>query len=131
MDPPGFSYNGSASVSVGSWNVRDGWCETRRVPIWTVTWPSRPDEGETSLKDLQGRSITYRIALGPHKGRKAFMLQSLPPLTGERAGEPVAQAAGFSLHAGAVRAVPSPKGNESPHLPMIGCCPCGGERYWP
>jgi len=36
----------------------------------------------------------------PHKGRKAFMLQSLPPLTSNRAGEPVAQAAGFSLHAG-------------------------------
>jgi hypothetical protein len=28
------------------------------------------------------------------------MLQSLPPLTGDRAGEPVAKAAGFSLHAG-------------------------------
>ena len=63
------------------------------------------DEEEASLKDLQGHSITYRIALGPHKGRKAFMLQSLPPLTGDRAGEPVAQAAGFSLHAGVAAAV--------------------------
>ncbi len=33
------------------------------------------------------------------------MLQSLPPLTGDRAGEPVAQAAGFSLHAGVAAAV--------------------------
>ncbi len=57
-------------------------------------------EGEDALKDLQGHSIRYRIAVGPHKGRQAFKLQSLPPLTGERAGEPVAQVAGFSLHAG-------------------------------
>src|SRR5216684_3956573 len=33
------------------------------------------------------------------------MLQSLPPLSGDRAGEPVAQAAGFSLHAGVAAAV--------------------------
>jgi hypothetical protein len=62
------------------------------------------DEEEASLKDLQGHSITYRIALGRHKGRKAFMLQSLPPLSGDRAGEPVAQAAGVSLHAGVAAA---------------------------
>ena len=52
------------------------------------------------LKDLQGHSIQYRIAVGPHKGRKVFMPQSLPPLTGDRAGESLAKAAGFSLHAG-------------------------------
>jgi hypothetical protein len=58
------------------------------------------EDGEDILKDLQDHSITYRIALGPHKGRKAFMLQSLLPLAGDRAGEPVARVAGFSLHAG-------------------------------
>ena len=57
-------------------------------------------EGEDALQDLQGHSIRYRIAVGPHKGRKAFMLQSLPPLTGERTGEPVPKVADFSLHAG-------------------------------
>jgi hypothetical protein len=58
-------------------------------------------EGEDAvLKDLQSHSIQYRIAVGPHKGRKAFMLQSLPPLTGDRAGESLVKAAGFSLHAG-------------------------------
>jgi hypothetical protein len=62
------------------------------------------DEEEASLKELQGHSITYRIALGPRKGRKAFRLQSLSALTGDRAGEPVAQAAGFSLHAGVAAA---------------------------
>ena len=55
-------------------------------------------EGEDAvLKDLQGHSIQYRIAVGPHKGRKAFMLQSLPPLTGDRAGESLAKAAAAEL----------------------------------
>jgi ribosomal protein S27E len=57
-------------------------------------------EGEDALKDLHGNSIQYRIAVGPHKGRQAFKLQSLPPLSGDRAGESLAKAAGFSLHAG-------------------------------
>jgi hypothetical protein len=62
-------------------------------------------EGEDAvLKDLQGHSIQYRIAVGPHKDRKAFMLQSLPPLTGDRAGESLAKAAGFFLHAGVATA---------------------------
>ena len=42
----------------------------------------------------------HRIALGLHRGREAFMLRPLPPLTGDRAGEPAALAAGFSLHVG-------------------------------
>jgi hypothetical protein len=29
-----------------------------------------PGGGEDALSDLQGHSITYRIALGPHKGRR-------------------------------------------------------------
>jgi ribosomal protein S27E len=32
-----------------------------------------PGDTEDALSDLQGHSVTYRIALGPHKGRKAFM----------------------------------------------------------
>jgi hypothetical protein len=48
-----------------------------------------------------GNSITYRIAVGPQQGRKAFMLRTLPPLTDPDPGsERVAKAAGFSLHAG-------------------------------
>ena len=35
--------------------------------------------GETGLEGVLGSSITYRIAVGPHEGRKAFCLQSLPP----------------------------------------------------
>ena len=30
------------------------------------------------LDELRGHSITYRIALGPHAGRKASTLQTLP-----------------------------------------------------
>ena len=57
-------------------------------------------QGEDVLQDLQGHSIKYSIALGPHKGRPAFRLKTLPPLTGDRAGERLAQTPGFSLHAG-------------------------------
>lgn len=30
------------------------------------------------MPNLVGHSITYRIAVGPHRGRKAFTLQTLP-----------------------------------------------------
>ncbi len=43
--------------------------------------------------------ITYRIGLGPHEGRKAFALQTVP--ASERTTKPfLATHAGFSLHAG-------------------------------
>lgn len=35
------------------------------------------DSEEDALSGLQGHSITYRIAMGAHRGRKAFMLQTL------------------------------------------------------
>src|SRR5450631_1340846 len=37
--------------------------------------------------------------MGPHQGRKAFMMQTLAPRLEERDAEAVAQANGFSLHA--------------------------------
>jgi hypothetical protein len=46
-----------------------------------------------------GHSITYRIALGPHQGRKVFTLQSLPA-SHEPFDDLVGKVAGFSLHAG-------------------------------
>jgi len=67
-----------------------------RALIWLLIRVVRDD----ALAELQGHSITYRIALGPHKGRKAFMLQSLPRCGEPSGSERVAQAAGFSLHAG-------------------------------
>jgi hypothetical protein len=46
-------------------------------------------------------SITYRVALGPQKGRKGFCLQTIPPQLEEPAGSTrVARLNGFSLHAG-------------------------------
>ena len=55
------------------------------------------------LGDLLGHSITYRIALGPHRGRKAFTLQTLPAAAEFIDGK-LARAAGFSLHAGVASA---------------------------
>ena len=56
------------------------------------------------LAQLQGASITWRVAVGPQQGRKVFALQTLPAnegLTDNEAGK----VAGFSLHVGvAVRA---------------------------
>jgi hypothetical protein len=52
------------------------------------------------LDDLLSHSITYRIAVGPHQGQKAFTLQTIPAWDDEREERQVANAAGFSLHAG-------------------------------
>jgi len=52
------------------------------------------DEGP--MNALLGHSVTYRIAVGPHAGRKVFSLQTLPS-----SDEPgTDKVAGFSLHAG-------------------------------
>ena len=55
------------------------------------------------LDDVLGHSITYRIALGPHQGRKAFTLQTVPAATESIDGK-LARAAGLSLHAGVASA---------------------------
>jgi hypothetical protein len=53
------------------------------------------------MVQLQGHSITYRIAVGPQQGRKVFTLQTLPPDEDDSGGsDRVAKEAGFSLHAG-------------------------------
>jgi hypothetical protein len=51
------------------------------------------------LAQLQGASITYRVAIGPQQGRKVFTLQTLPANEG-LTGIEAAKVAGFSLHAG-------------------------------
>ncbi|MEW8347339.1 MAG: IS91 family transposase [Candidatus Thiodiazotropha taylori] len=51
------------------------------------------------MAQLQGASVTYRVAVGQQQGRKVFTLQTLPAseeLTYNEAGK----VAGFSLHAG-------------------------------
>ena len=54
----------------------------------------------SGFDDLLGHSITYRIALAPHQGRKAFTLQTVPAVAAADDNSAVAKAAGFSLHAG-------------------------------
>ena len=56
------------------------------------------------MDDLRGHSVTYRIAVGPHQGRKAFTLQTLPARIDERLDSGLAKAAGFSLHCGVAAA---------------------------
>ena len=56
------------------------------------------DREDTALDSLLSHSITYRIALSPRAGQKAFTLRS-PPLP-EPARPFLAKADGFSLHAG-------------------------------
>ena len=60
-----------------------------------------PGDPET-LDERRGHSTPYRIALGPHAGRKASTLQILPSSGDDE--RPAARANGFSLHAGVVAA---------------------------
>ncbi|MFK7957594.1 MAG: transposase, partial [Lysobacterales bacterium] len=61
-----------------------------------------PADENDGMNALLGHSITYRVAVGPRAGQKAFTLQTLPPLTEHHDDEPpyLAKANGFSLHAG-------------------------------
>ena len=52
------------------------------------------------IEQLLGSSITYRIAVGPHQGRKVFTLQTVPACD-EPFDDGVRKVAGLSLHAGA------------------------------
>ena len=53
------------------------------------------------LRDIHGYSVTYRIAIGPRKGRKVFTLQTIPAQPEESLDNArVAKLNGFSLHAG-------------------------------
>ena len=58
------------------------------------------EDNASAMPDLYGHSITYRIALGPQRGRKVFSLQTLPPHATQDRSTRLAKAAGFSLHAG-------------------------------
>ena len=60
-----------------------------------------PAEDTDAMPHLLGSSVSYRIAVGPQQGRKAFMIRTLRPLDRPDPGlERVAKANGFSLHAG-------------------------------
>ena len=56
---------------------------------------------EDPMQDIHSHSVTYRIAMGPQRGRKVFTLQTIPPKPDLPTGsDRVAKLAGFSLHAG-------------------------------
>jgi len=59
-------------------------------------------EPNSSLDHLQAASINYRIAIGPHAGRKALTLYSVPPLEEAPSNPLLARRSGFSLHAATV-----------------------------
>ena len=54
---------------------------------------------EDPMNTLLGHSITYRIAVGPHQGRKVFTLRTQSS-SDAPFGDQVGNVAGFSLHAG-------------------------------
>ncbi len=57
------------------------------------------DSDPTAMDQVQSSSITYRIALGKHKGQKALTLKTLPE-TNNREKPFLSKHSGFSLHAG-------------------------------
>ncbi len=59
-------------------------------------------EAGSSLDQLQAASVNYRIAIGPHAGRKALTLYSVPPLEQASNIPLLAKVSGFSLHAATV-----------------------------
>lgn len=76
--------------------------ERRGLLIADPEHPLLDFEASSSFAHLQGASIQYRIAIGPHAGRKALTLYTVPPVEDESAPGLVAAIAGFSLHAGTV-----------------------------
>jgi ribosomal protein S27E len=63
------------------------------------TYLNFPEDDEDSLLQLQGASVSYRIAMGPQQGQKIFTLQTLPARDNNEYGQ-LANVSGFSLHAG-------------------------------
>ena len=66
------------------------------------SWLNLELEDDDCLLQLQGHSVTYRIAVGPNQGRKVLTLQTVAPKPEDNEQRCVANASGFSLHAGVV-----------------------------
>jgi hypothetical protein len=76
--------------------------ERRGLLIADPVDPYLEFEVGSSLDQIQAASIAYRIAVGPHAGRMALTLYSVPALETEPAIPLLARMYGFSLHAGTV-----------------------------
>jgi hypothetical protein len=74
---------------------REGLLERDTENTWLAL-----DEEPDALEQLQGHSISYRIALGPQRGKKVLTLQTLPPADELDTFSQAGKVAGFSLHAG-------------------------------
>jgi hypothetical protein len=86
------------SQRVGRCLERQGLLEQDTESAWLDLEPA---EDTDAMPQLLGSSISYRIAVGPQQGRKAFMIRTIRPLDRPDPGlERVAKANGFSLHAG-------------------------------
>ncbi|MDB4542938.1 transposase, partial [bacterium] len=88
----------SRSQRVGRCLERQGLLEQDTESAWLDLDPA---EDTDAMPQILGSSISYRIAVGPQQGRKAFMILTIRPLDRPDPGlERVAKANGFSLHAG-------------------------------
>jgi hypothetical protein len=87
--------------------------ERRGLLIADPAHPSLDLLPDSSLDHLQAASIAYRIAIGPHAGRKALTLYSVPPMEETPNNPLLAQVAGFSLQKAET---PTPFPRRFPHL---------------
>jgi hypothetical protein len=86
------------SQRVGRCLERQGLLEQDAENAWLDLDPA---EDTDAMPEILGSSVSYRIAVGPQQGRKAFMIRTIRPLDRPDPGlERVAKANGFSLHAG-------------------------------
>jgi hypothetical protein len=66
------------SQRVGRCLERQGFLEQDAESAWLELDPA---EDTDALPLIQGSSISYRIAVGPQQGHKAFMIRTIRPLT--------------------------------------------------
>jgi hypothetical protein len=86
------------SQRVGRCLKRQGLLEQDADNAWLDLDPA---EDTDAMLQILGSSVSYRIAVGPQQGRKAFMIRTIRPLDRPNPGlERVTKANGFSLHAG-------------------------------
>jgi hypothetical protein len=86
------------SQRVGRCLERQGLLEQDTESAWLDLDPA---EDNDPMPQILSSSVSYRIAVGPQQGRKAFMIRTIRPLDRPDPGlERVAKANGFSLHAG-------------------------------
>jgi hypothetical protein len=85
------------SQRVGRCLERQGPLEQDTESAWLELQPANDTD---AMPHLLGSSVSYRIAVGPQQGRKAFTIRTIRSLGSPDPGlERVAKANGFSLHA--------------------------------